>query len=149
MVPTTQPSSPEIFIREVNRQDIQLAYAIKQVVNDAYQTGWDGWTSESKIIKVHPILLLAFLPTDAGDEVVGTVQVLHKEGDDEAEIKLFSVKALRMIKEDLKYKHAFVHVLENRIDILGWYCKLEFKETGERIAFAWHEHLLMRNILTF
>jgi ribosomal protein S18 acetylase RimI-like enzyme len=53
---------------------------------------------------------------------------------------------LRVIKEDLKYKHAFVHVLENRIDVLGWYCKLGFKETGERVAFAWPEHLLMRDI---
>jgi ribosomal protein S18 acetylase RimI-like enzyme len=106
-------------------------------------------------------LLLAFLPTDAGDEVVGTVQLQHKEGDGEAEIGLFSVspkhqsrgiggklirEAMRVIKEDLKYKHAFVHVLENRIDILGWYRKLGFKETGERVAFVWPEKLFVSDL---
>jgi ribosomal protein S18 acetylase RimI-like enzyme len=137
-----------------------------------------GWTTESKIVqgeratteeidqviqcnRAPNILLLAFMSTDAGEEVVGTVQVQHKEGDDEAEIGLFSVspkrqsggiggklirEAIRVIKEDLQYKHAFVHVLENRTDILAWYRKLGFKETGERIAFVWPEKLLVSDL---
>ena len=107
------------------------------------------------------ILLLAFMSTDAGDEMVGTVQIQHKEGDDEAEIGLFSVspkrqsagiggklirEAIRVIKDDLQYKHAMVHVLENRTDILAWYRKLGFKETGERIAFVWPEKLLVSDL---
>jgi hypothetical protein len=39
MVAATQPSGPQVFIREVNQQDIQLAGAIAKVVNDAYRSG--------------------------------------------------------------------------------------------------------------
>ncbi|KAI8576507.1 hypothetical protein K450DRAFT_291392 [Umbelopsis ramanniana AG] len=164
---------PAVYIREVTPQDMQLKDEIKQVVNAAYRSE-GGWTTESKIVageratmeeiekaiqcnRAPNILLLAFM----SDEVVGTVQVQHNEGDDEAEIGLFSVspkrqsggiggklirEALRMIKEDLHYKHACVHVLENRTDILAWYRKLGFKETGERVAFVWPEKLLVSDL---
>lgn len=35
----------------------------------------------------------------------------------------------------LRFEYATMHVLENRLDILPWYKKLGFTETGERIPF--------------
>jgi ribosomal protein S18 acetylase RimI-like enzyme len=107
------------------------------------------------------VLLLAFLSTDNGDEVVGTVQVQPEHEHKEAEIGFFSVspkhqsqgiggklirEAIRVIKEDLKYERAMVHVLENRVDILKWYRKLGFQETGERVEFVWPDKLLIKDL---
>ncbi|KAG0740944.1 hypothetical protein G6F57_011109 [Rhizopus arrhizus] len=72
-----------------------------------------------------------------------------------AEVGLFSVSpyeqsrgiggqlvraALTEMKE-MGMTHAIMHVLENRPEILKWYKKLGFEETGERVPFIWPEQL--------
>jgi len=170
--------TPQVYVREVVPDDIQLKHAIHKVVNAAYRSDEGGWTTESKIVtgeratmeevekaitnnRAPNVLLLALLPSEEGDQVVGTVQVQPEAEHKEAEVGFFSVspkhqsggiggklmrEAIRVIKEDLKYERAMVHVLENRTDILKWYRKLGFAETGERVEFVWPDKLLVKDL---
>ncbi|CAM0137529.1 hypothetical protein VKS41_002996 [Umbelopsis sp. WA50703] len=174
MVATTKP---QVYIRECIPKDIEIKDTIHKVVNAAYRSE-GGWTTESKIVsgeratmqevETHitknrspNVLLLAMLPGEEGDQVVGTVQVQPAAEGKEAEIGFFSVspahqsggiggklirEAIRVIKDDLQLDYAMVHVLENRDDILKWYRKLGFAETGERIEFVWPDKLLVKDL---
>lgn len=99
-------------------------------------------------------LLLAF----ADDTVVGTVLIQPKNQlPGEAEIGMFSVSPLHQSRgiggnlmqnaflkmRDLGLNCAMLHVLENRPEILTWYQKLGFVETGEREPFPWPERLIV------
>jgi ribosomal protein S18 acetylase RimI-like enzyme len=90
------------------------------------------------------------------DQLVGTVQIQPcKQHAGEAEIGLFSVSPLyqsrgiggKLIRQamiemrQLGFHAATMHVLENRPEILTWYRKLGFVETGERVPFIWPELL--------
>ncbi|CEG75494.1 hypothetical protein RMATCC62417_10526 [Rhizopus microsporus] len=106
-------------------------------------------------------LLFAIKQTNEGSSVVGTVQIQPCEDhENEAEIGLFSVSpfeqsrgiggklmqaAMNEMKE-LGFTHAVLHVLENRPDILAWYRKLGFVETGERLPFQWPEKLKIKDL---
>ncbi|KAI7857153.1 acyl-CoA N-acyltransferase [Circinella umbellata] len=109
-------------------------------------------------------LLYAFDTSGASEEViekiVGTVQIQVTKDSQEAELGLFAVSpsqqsrgvggllvrsAFEKMKE-LGYKVAMIHVLETRIDLLNWYRKLGFEETGERIPFVWPEMLKVKDV---
>lgn len=90
------------------------------------------------------------------EKVVGTLLIQpNQNGEKEAEIGLLSVSPLyqsrgiggKLIRQafvemqQLGFTHAIMHVLENRPDVLSWYKKLGFVETGERIPFIWPEML--------
>lgn len=97
-------------------------------------------------------LLLAF----EEENIVGTVQIQPcTEHAGEAEVGLFSVspsyqsrgiggKLIRQAMTEMQqlgFHTATMHVLENRPEILTWYKKLGFAETGERLPFIWPELL--------
>ncbi|KAL7315722.1 hypothetical protein PS15m_004902 [Mucor circinelloides] len=159
---------PTISIRTVTSADVKYKEEAAKVVNAAYRSE-GGWTTEKDIVsgerctvdmmekfildngKPHT-LLFAF----DQDQLVGTVQIQHApEHPGEAEIGLFSVSPAhqsrgiggKLVRQamlemhQLGYHTAMMHVLENRPEILTWYKKLGFTETGERIPFVWPEML--------
>lgn len=98
------------------------------------------------------------------DSVVGTVQIQPSaDHPHEAEIGLFAVSPLHQSRgiggnlirnamlemKEQGYTSAFLHVLENRPEILTWYRKLGFQETGERVPFIWTEKLKFDKSLHF
>ncbi|KAI8075389.1 acyl-CoA N-acyltransferase [Gilbertella persicaria] len=159
---------PTVSVRKVIPADIKHAEEATKVVNAAYRSE-GGWTTESHIISglrctledmerfirtsgQPNTLLFAF----EEEQVVGTLQIQpSKEDPAEAEVGLFSVSPLhqsrgiggKLIRQALiemnalGFKYAMMHVLENRPEILTWYRKLGFVETGERIPFIWPEML--------
>ncbi|KAF7721985.1 hypothetical protein EC973_003867 [Apophysomyces ossiformis] len=135
-----------------------------------------GWTTESHIVGGERasvedvekyvrdngkpnILLYAFEHVEERDVLVGTIQI-QPENDREAEVGLFAVdpqlqscgiggKLVRAAMEKMKavgFEAAVMHVLENRPEILKWYSKLGFEETGERIPFVWPENLKIKDL---
>ncbi|CEP18956.1 hypothetical protein [Parasitella parasitica] len=167
---------PTISIRSVVATDVQYKDEAAKVVNAAYRSE-GGWTTEKDIVsgerctaemmqdfilqngKPHTL----FFAFDQ-DQVVGTVQIQYSpEHPGEAEIGLFSVspthqsrgiggKLVRQAMQEmprLGYHTAMMHVLENRPEILAWYKKLGFFETGERIPFIWPEMLKVDKDLHF
>lgn len=95
------------------------------------------------------------------ETVIGTLQIQATEGNkEEAEIGLFSVspayqsrgvggRLIRAAFEHMKslgFKVATIHVIENRTEILVWYRKLGFEETGERIPFIWPVLLKVKDL---
>ncbi|KAG0172284.1 hypothetical protein DFQ28_005431 [Apophysomyces sp. BC1034] len=135
-----------------------------------------GWTTESHIVggerasvedvegyvrdQGKPnVLLYAFQRVDGSDVLVGTVQI-QPESDSEAEVGLFAVdpqlqscgiggKLIRAALDKMKvlgFEAAVMHVLENRPEILKWYSKLGFEETGERVPFVWPENLKIKDL---
>lgn len=106
-------------------------------------------------------LLFAFEQVGNTESVVGTVQIQpSEEHPNEAEVGLFSVspthqscgiggKLVRAAMEEMKilgFEYATMHVLENRPEILTWYKKLGYTETGERIPFVWPEMLKVKDL---
>ncbi|KAI9498082.1 acyl-CoA N-acyltransferase [Zychaea mexicana] len=106
-------------------------------------------------------LLYAFDATPGDSEtVVGTVQIQAMQGGQEAELGLFSVSPAyqsrgvggRLVRaafermKDLGFTVAVIHVLETRVELLTWYRKLGFEETGERIPFVWPEMLKVKDV---
>lgn len=106
-------------------------------------------------------LLYAFDRVGDVDIVIGTLQIQPDEKNpEEAEIGLFSVNPAyqsrgiggRLIRtsfekmKELGYSRAVIHVLENRPELLAWYRKLGFVETGERIPFVWPELLKIKDL---
>ncbi|GAN10905.1 acetyltransferase [Mucor ambiguus] len=159
---------PTISVRTAIPTDVKYKEEATKVVNAAYRSE-GGWTTEKDIVggerctvdmmekfildngKPHT-LLFAF----DQDEVVGTVQIQHvPEHPGEAEIGLFSVSPVhqsrgiggKLVRQAMLEMHqlgfntAMMHVLENRPEILTWYKKLGFAETGERIPFIFPEML--------
>ena len=109
-------------------------------------------------------LLYAFDTSGASEEViekvVGTVQIQPTADGQEAELGLFAVaptqqsrgiggrlvrSAFEKMKE-LGFKVAVIHVLATRVDLLKWYHKLGFEETGETIPFIWPEKLKVKDL---
>lgn len=162
-----------IHVRLIQSDDLKYASEATVVVNNAYRSE-GGWTTEKDIVSGQRCteedmirfikeqgkpntLLFAF----EEDQVVGTVQIQpsHAESN-EAEVGLFSVsplhqsrgiggKLIRQAMEEmvnLGFDTATMHVLENRPEILSWYKKLGFVETGERIPFVWPEMLKVKNL---
>ncbi|KAI9256449.1 acyl-CoA N-acyltransferase [Phascolomyces articulosus] len=107
-------------------------------------------------------LLYAFDTSGASGEetVVGTIQLQPSADGQEAELGLFAVSPTmqsrgvggRLVRsgfermKELGFKVAMIHVLETRVEILNWYRKLGFKETGERIPFVWPEMLKVKDV---
>lgn len=106
-------------------------------------------------------LLYAFDRSTQPAQVIGTLQIQPvAEAPAEAEIGLFSVspeyqsrgvggRLVRHAFETMKQKGfstAVIHVLESRVEILAWYKKLGFVETGERIPFIWPEMLKVADL---
>lgn len=103
--------------------------------------------------------MLAFEKQDQVTTVVGTVQI-QPEGPGEAGIGLLSVdqnyqsrgiggRLVRAAMEEMKvlgYKTAVLHVLETRAELLLWYRKIGFVETGEKEPFVWPEMLKVKSI---
>lgn len=95
------------------------------------------------------------------DTIVGTIQVQPSEKvAHEAEFRLFSVspfhqskgiggKLLKSALEEMKATnktHCVIRVFENRPELLNWYKKLGFVETGDRIPYPWPERLQTPNL---
>ncbi|KAI7877532.1 acyl-CoA N-acyltransferase [Lichtheimia hyalospora FSU 10163] len=163
-----------IYVREVTSADVKYNETAATVVNTAYRSK-GGWTTEEHIVGGQRatsedindmvlsngkpnVLLYAFDSSDT-EKVIGTVQIQHHDSK-EAEIGLFSVSpdyqskgvggrlmrgACERMKE-LGYTTATLHVLENRPELLAWYAKLGFKETGERVPFVWPEMLKIKDL---
>lgn len=106
-------------------------------------------------------LLYAFDRSGDVDIVVGTLQIQADEhNSEEAELGLFSVnpayqsqgiggKLIRAAFDKMKelgYSKAVIHVLENRPEILGWYRKIGFVDTGEKVPFIWPEQLKIKDL---
>lgn len=163
-----------ITVRLANIEDLKFVAEATTVVNNAYRAE-GGWTTEADIVKGQRCteqdmtnhikdsgkpntLLFAF---DENNQVVGTIQIQPShESPKEAEIGLFSVSPLhqsggiggRLVRQamtemkTLGFDTAVMHVIENRTEILTWYKKLGFKETGERIPFVWPEMLKIHGL---
>jgi ribosomal protein S18 acetylase RimI-like enzyme len=163
-----------ISVRLAQLEDLKSVAEATTVVNNAYRAE-GGWTTEADIVKGQRCteedmtgfirdsgkpntLLFAF---DEDNQVVGTVQIQPShEAPNEAEIGLFSVspkhqsrgiggRLVRQAMTEMKtlgFDTATMHVLENRPEILTWYKKLGFKETGERIPFVWPEMLKVQDL---
>lgn len=162
-----------ICVRVVRPSDLKYASEATTVVNNAYRSE-GGWTTEKDFVgglrcteedmtgyikeNGNPnTLLLAF----EDDKVVGTVQIQPSQSvKEEAEVGLFSVSPFhqsrgiggRLIRQAMEemtrlgFNTATMHVLENRPEILGWYKKLGFAETGERVPFLWPEMLKIKDL---
>ena len=162
-----------ILVRLAEPTDLDNAAAATAVVNNAYRSE-GGWTTETHIVGGQRCteegmkdyitnsgkpntLLFAF----EGSQIVGTVQIQpSQENPHEAEVGLFSVSPLhqsrgiggKLIKEamaemlNLGFNTATMHVLENRPEILSWYKKLGFVETGERIPFVYPDLLIIKDV---
>ncbi|OZJ02786.1 hypothetical protein BZG36_03490 [Bifiguratus adelaidae] len=110
------------------------------------------------------ILLFAFQrSTDLSvpDRVVGTIQLEPKPDHDEALIGLLSVDptfqskgigsklvrtALEYSKKDLKLSKGVIWVLRNRDDILKWYTRMGFVDSGSTQPFPWPELLKQKDM---
>lgn len=162
-----------ITVRLVGPSDLKNVKEATAVVNNAYRSE-GGWTTEQHIVSGERCtekdmteyiaengkpntLLFAF----ENDTIVGTVQIQpNHEAPNEAEVGLFSVsplhqsrgiggKLIRQAMSEMKtlgFDTAVMHVLENRPEILSWYKKLGFEETGERIPFIWPEMLKVKDL---
>ncbi|KAI8326697.1 acyl-CoA N-acyltransferase [Choanephora cucurbitarum] len=169
-----QPAT--IFVRKALPSDIKYVQEATKTVNAAYRSE-GGWTTEKDIVgglrcteedMKHFVeesgqpntLLFAF----DEETVVGTLQIQPMKSEEkEAEIGLLSVSPLyqsrgiggKLIRQaliemqQLGFTFAVMHVLENRPEILSWYRKLGFSETGERIPFVWPEMLKVDEDLHF
>ncbi|GAA5815250.1 hypothetical protein MFLAVUS_008756 [Mucor flavus] len=162
-----------ITVTVVDSNDLKYVTAATAVVNNAYRSE-GGWTTEQHIVSGQRCTeedMTSFI-TENGkpntllfaleqDNVVGTVQIQPShEAPNEAEIGLFSVsplhqsrgiggKLIRQAMSEMKilgFNTAVMHVLENRPEILSWYKKLGFEETGERIPFVWPEMLKIKDL---
>lgn len=162
-----------ITVKVVDLNDLKYVTAATTVVNNAYRSE-GGWTTEQHIVSGQrcteedmtkfitkngkPNTLLFALEQD---NVVGTVQIQPShEASSEAEVGLFSVsplhqsrgiggKLIRQAMSEMKilgFSTAVMHVLENRPEIISWYKKLGFQETGERIPFVWPEMLKIKDL---
>lgn len=162
-----------ITVRLAELNDLKHVPAATVVINNAYRSE-GGWTTEKDIVGGQRCtekdmtefikdngkpntLLFAF----EGQDVVGTVQIQPShESPKEAEVGLFSVSPLhqsrgiggKLVRQALSemsalgFDTAVMHVLENRPELLSWYKKLGFQETGERIPFVWPEMLKVKDI---
>lgn len=95
------------------------------------------------------------------ETVVGTIQI-HPSQDHpkEAKVALFSVspaqqsrgiggKLIRAAMEEMKtlgFEYITLQVLENRPEILNWYKKLGFIETGELVPFVRPDLLIVKDL---
>lgn len=159
----------DIIVRKAILEDLKFSKEACLVVNQAYRSK-GGWTTEEDFIKgqrcteqemenhisqngKRNTLLFAI---EQSDNIVGTIQIQTSEDHPlEAELGLFSVSPLKQSRgigsqlvkaaltemKEQKMTHAVMHVLENRPEILTWYRKLGFVETGERVPFCWPEML--------
>ncbi|KAI8972510.1 acyl-CoA N-acyltransferase [Pilobolus umbonatus] len=165
-------SIKNIFIRKVDLSDLVHKEDAHKVVNLAYRSE-GGWTTEKSIVKgerctledIEGFILNNGKPNTLlfaydNDKVIGTVQIQPWPTTTDAEIGLFSVhpqyqsrgiggQLVRRAMDEMKslgYKNAMMHVLDNRPEILQWYQKLGFKDTGERSPFVWVDKLLVDNV---
>ncbi|KAI8085085.1 acyl-CoA N-acyltransferase [Halteromyces radiatus] len=170
-----QDTSSVIIVRQATLADLEIKEDIQKIINGAYRSK-GGWTDESALVngqratledmETHikdtvNVLFLAFEKKAGEDQmtVVGTVQI-QPDGPDEAEIGLLSVdqslqsrgiggRLVRTAMDEMKirgYKRAVIHVLDVRTEILAWYRKLGFVETGERTPFVWPELLKVKSL---
>ncbi|KAI8141671.1 acyl-CoA N-acyltransferase [Fennellomyces sp. T-0311] len=164
-----------IFVREVILDDLKHNKAAHAVVNGAYRSE-GGWTTEKDLVSgerateqdiEHAVrangkpntLLYAFDNSSGADTVVGTVQI-QALPNKEAELGLFAVSPSfqsrgvggRLVRgafdrmKELGFTTAVIHVLETRAELLAWYRKLGFVETGERIPFVWPDMLKVKDV---
>ncbi|KAI7898972.1 acyl-CoA N-acyltransferase, partial [Cokeromyces recurvatus] len=162
---------PSFCIRKVTLEDIRYKEEATKVVNAAYRSE-GGWTSEKEHVEGERItvnemeefirtngnpytLLFAF---DEG-KVVGTVQI-KPLNQDEAAISLFSVsptcqshgfggRLIRAALSEMKtlgFKNCVLHVFNNRTELLAWYKKIGFKETGEQVSFSVPDKLKSKDL---
>lgn len=132
-----------------------------------------GWTSEKDLVReprvsvqdVEKLILNSGNPNTLifafeEDQVIGTAVLQPSlENSGEAEIALYCVsinhqsrgvggKLLRYSMEEVKklgFHTAYLKVLENRSDVLAFYAKYGFQDSGERIPYHWPERLMVEN----
>ncbi|KAG1148666.1 hypothetical protein G6F37_003209 [Rhizopus arrhizus] len=163
-----------IIVRKATLDDIKYAKEASAVVNQAYRSK-GGWTTEEDFVagercteeqmqsfiresgNPHTLLFAVEHP----HKIVGTVQIqTSPEHPSMAEVALFSVSpyeqsrgigsqliraALTEMKE-MGMTHAMLHVLEIRQELLKWYKKLGFEETGESVPYVWPEKLKINGL---
>lgn len=162
-----------ITVRVVELNDLKHVSAASIVVNNAYRSE-GGWTTEKDIVGGQRCTdqdITKFIKENGkpnttlfafeNDNVVGTVQIQPShESPNEAEIGLFSVSPLhqsrgiggKLVRQamsemsTLGFDTAVMHVLENRPELISWYKKLGFEESGERIPFVWPEMLKVKDV---
>ncbi|KAI8982016.1 acyl-CoA N-acyltransferase [Mycotypha africana] len=134
-----------IFVRKAVHTDLKYVEEATKVVNAAYRYGAETNTNTN---------------LESSTKIVGTVLLQPSENPGEAEISLFSVlpsyqskgigsRLIRTVMagmKDLGFHTAVIHVIESRSEILAWYKKLGFVETGERVPFVWPELLKQDNL---
>ncbi|ORY96804.1 acyl-CoA N-acyltransferase [Syncephalastrum racemosum] len=160
-----------LYVRESTLDDLKLSEAVHSVVNKAYRSSGGWTTEEALVLgervtledinayvkdTANKPLLYAFDRSTQPAQVIGTLQIQPiPEAPNEAEIGLFSVSPQyqskgvggRLVRHAFKtmkekgFDTAVIHVLESRVEILAWYKKIGFVETGERIPFVWPEML--------
>ncbi|CAO3668806.1 unnamed protein product [Rhizopus stolonifer] len=156
----------DIIVRRATLDDLKRVEEACQVINQAYRTK-GGWTTEDFVNgqRLMEQDMIPFIEKNGtpytllfamdSDQIVGTIQIQPLSNGTEAEVGLFSVsptqqsrgiggklvQAALLEMKEMKFTNAVMRVLENRPEILAWYKKLGFLETGERVPFIWPEKL--------
>ncbi|CDS08172.1 hypothetical protein LRAMOSA02120 [Lichtheimia ramosa] len=153
VVPVTNTSS-KFHVRQVTSEDLKHVGKIVEIINTAFVAD-NTWTSVRRFgvkdrvnyaqveeLVRNKVLLCAF---DENQVVVGAAEIQHINSE-EAEIGLVSVDPARQSQgigkllllqtidkmKSMGYKVATMSILGERPELLAWYFKLGFQDTGER-----------------
>ncbi|CDH60903.1 hypothetical protein RO3G_11136 [Lichtheimia corymbifera JMRC:FSU:9682] len=153
VVPVNNNSSP-FHVRQVTSDDLKHVGKIVEIINGAFVAD-NTWTSvrhlgmknrvnyaEVEDLVRNKILLCVF---DENQVVVATAEI-QPINSDEAGIGLVSVDPARQSQgigkllllatidkiKEMGYKVATMSILGERPELLAWYAKLGFQDTGER-----------------
>ncbi|KAK4515647.1 uncharacterized protein ATC70_010598 [Mucor velutinosus] len=159
-----------VFIRTIAPNETRYAEQGCNVINNAYRSA-GGWTSEKDLVReprvsvqdVEKLIINSGNPNTLlfafeEDQVVGTAVLQPSLVDaGEAEIALYCVSVshqsrgigakllLHSMDEVKRLGHhtAYLKVLENRPEVLAFYAKHGFTDSGERIPYHWPERLMV------
>lgn len=173
--PVTLPKkSPEVLhIRQTKLSDIPALHA---VVNYAYRSpsGWTNEfhlvTGErvslgqlSKYVKedIEPVLVAELSSAGEGGKVIGSVQVQLSPTPGEGRLGMLSVDpdyqchgvgralvtaGLNYLRDVRHCKRAALVVIQERTELVQWYKKLGFADTGVRETFPGHAGITLRDL---
>lgn len=139
---------------------------IKVIVNKAFREE-GGWTGEAHLIRGDRVdvpeitqllqdqnnrVIVCEKLIDGGWVMVGSV-IATKEDDEEGSVNMLSVEpvhqsggvgstllkaAMDALKKDFHLKRVFITVIHSRTELIAWYKKIGFQETGETKEFPLH-----------
>jgi ribosomal protein S18 acetylase RimI-like enzyme len=162
---TSSAAQPlEIGIRQSTLQDLEALHSIINAAYRASEPG--SWTTEAELVGGERVtrdelrgiletsadpIFVAEATTSVDKVVVGCIQAERMENQSEAMLGLFGVRAkyqshgigkrlmnhaLAFVKTEWKCSKAVMWVIETRKELLAWYYKMGFKNTGEKRPFV-------------